>query len=237
MLLRPRGRHAKPSKAAPVLAVGGLTATLGLLDAGALTTAAHASYARGSDTDFARLRACESGGRYGTDTGNGYYGAYQFDLGTWHSLGYGGNPANSAPSTQDAAAHQLQADRGWQPWPSCARHLGLSSHSGSAASSADSSPAPVRASRSRHTIAGRPAAAPAFTGHVLTVADVGHRRADVAAWQRRMSARGWDIAVDGHFGPQSAGVARRFAAEKHLSTAHGTVDRVLWDAAWRAPVS
>ena len=237
-LLRPRGRHAKPSKAAPVLAAGGLTASLGVLDAGALAAAAgaspHTSFARGSDTDFARLRGCESGGRYGTDTGNGYYGAYQFDLRTWRGLGYGGNPANASPHTQDAAAHQLQADRGWHPWPSCARQLGLTSRTAGATATSDASD---RASRHRPTVAGRPTAAPAFGGHVLTVAEVSHRRADVATWQRRMKARGWDIVVDGHYGKRSARVASRFAAEKHLSTPHGTVDAVLWHAAWAAAVS
>jgi len=33
------------------------------------------------------LRDCESGGNYADDTGNGYYGAYQFSLGTWERLG------------------------------------------------------------------------------------------------------------------------------------------------------
>ena len=32
---------------------------------------------------FARIRQRESGGNYATNTGNGYYGAYQYDLGTW----------------------------------------------------------------------------------------------------------------------------------------------------------
>ena len=240
-LLRPRGRHAKPSKAAPVLAAGGLTASLGVLDAGALAgpahaVGAHAAYALGTDADFARLRGCESGGRYGTNTGNGYYGAYQFDLGTWHSLGYGGNPAAAGPSTQDAAAHQLQADRGWQPWPACSRALGLGSRPASLSLSRSPQP-PVRASRTRGAIPGRSTVAPDFGGHVLTVQDVGHGRADVATWQQRMLARGWDIVVDGYYGAESARVAGRFAAEKRLSTSHGTVDRVLWDAAWHLPVS
>ena len=29
------------------------------------------------------LRLCESGGNYQTNTGNGYYGAYQFSIATW----------------------------------------------------------------------------------------------------------------------------------------------------------
>jgi uncharacterized protein YabE (DUF348 family) len=49
------------------------------------------------------LRKCESGGNYADDTGNGYYGAYQFSLGTWQRLGLTGLPSNAAPSVQDQA--------------------------------------------------------------------------------------------------------------------------------------
>jgi uncharacterized protein YabE (DUF348 family) len=49
------------------------------------------------------LRDCESGGNYQDDTGNGYYGAYQFSLGTWERLGLTGLPSNAAPSVQDQA--------------------------------------------------------------------------------------------------------------------------------------
>jgi uncharacterized protein YabE (DUF348 family) len=52
---------------------------------------------------LATLRGCESGGNYADDTGNGYYGAYQFSLGTWERLGYTGLPSSAAPSTQDVA--------------------------------------------------------------------------------------------------------------------------------------
>lgn len=51
-----------------------------------------------------KLRQCESGGNYRTNTGNGYYGAYQFSEGTWNSLGTGYARADLAPpSVQDAA--------------------------------------------------------------------------------------------------------------------------------------
>jgi len=49
------------------------------------------------------LRNCESGGNYQDDTGNGYYGAYQFSLGTWERLGLSGLPNNAPPSVQDQA--------------------------------------------------------------------------------------------------------------------------------------
>ncbi len=74
---------------------------------------------------WAELRQCESGGNYADNTGNGYYGAYQFSLATWESLGYSGLPSNAPPSVQNQAARQLQAMSGWGQWPSCSMQLGL----------------------------------------------------------------------------------------------------------------
>jgi hypothetical protein len=74
---------------------------------------------------WAELRQCESGGDYSIDTGNGYYGAYQFSATTWHGLGYPGLPNQAAPSVQDQAAQRLQARSGWGQWPACSRKLGL----------------------------------------------------------------------------------------------------------------
>jgi Transglycosylase-like domain len=74
---------------------------------------------------WAELRHCESDGDYAEDTGNGYYGAYQFSLGTWESLGFSGLPSEAPAAEQDRAAEQLQARNGWGQWPSCSRQLGL----------------------------------------------------------------------------------------------------------------
>jgi hypothetical protein len=74
---------------------------------------------------LAQLRQCESSGNYAINTGNGFYGAYQFDLQTWHGLGYGGYPNQAAPFVQDQAATTLHAQRGWSPWPACSARLGL----------------------------------------------------------------------------------------------------------------
>ena len=74
---------------------------------------------------WAELRGCESGGNYQADTGNGYYGAYQFSLATWNNMGQTGLPPQPAPSIQDAVAQRLQAEAGWGQWPSCAQQLGL----------------------------------------------------------------------------------------------------------------
>ena len=68
-----------------------------------------------------RLRICESSDRYHLNTGNGYYGAYQFDARTWRGLGYRGRPDRAQKRTQDAATLKLHNHRGWRPWPACAR--------------------------------------------------------------------------------------------------------------------
>lgn len=77
------------------------------------------------DSVWAALRQCESKGNYAINTGNGYYGAYQFAASTWRKLGFSGLPHEASPATQDEAARKLQAQQGWGPWPSCTRSLGL----------------------------------------------------------------------------------------------------------------
>jgi hypothetical protein len=74
---------------------------------------------------WAGLRRCESGGNYAENTGNGYYGAYQFSAATWHGLGFPGLPSDASPAVQDRAAQQLQARSGWGQWPNCSRLLRL----------------------------------------------------------------------------------------------------------------
>ena len=71
------------------------------------------------------LRECESGDNYQADTGNGYYGAYQFSLATWVDLGYPGRPDQEPYWMQDEAAQRLEAMDGWSQWPSCSTALGV----------------------------------------------------------------------------------------------------------------
>lgn len=76
--------------------------------------------------NFAKLRSCESKGNYtAVNRSNRYFGAYQFSVGTWQSLGYGGLPHQAPSSLQDEAAKRLQAKSGWRQWPGCARQLRL----------------------------------------------------------------------------------------------------------------
>lgn len=76
------------------------------------------------------LRTCESGGNYSTDTGNGYYGAYQFSESTWNSLNTGYPRADVAPAeVQDQAIirNTLRSKGGLATQnPGCYRKMGLS---------------------------------------------------------------------------------------------------------------
>ncbi|MGI8575644.1 MAG: transglycosylase family protein [Egibacteraceae bacterium] len=77
-----------------------------------------------SDAAWDQLAACEAGGNWSADTGNGYYGGLQFSEATWRRLGGNGLPHEHPRSTQIALGRRLQAQAGWAPWPSCASKLG-----------------------------------------------------------------------------------------------------------------
>lgn len=76
------------------------------------------------------LRMCESGGNYQINTGNGYYGAYQFSLSTWNHWKTGYARADLAPpEVQDATiVKNTIASKGGlaSQNPGCYKKLGLS---------------------------------------------------------------------------------------------------------------
>jgi resuscitation-promoting factor RpfB len=74
---------------------------------------------------WAQLAQCESGGNPATNTGNGYYGLYQFSLPTWQAMGGSGLPSEASAAEQTQRAQALQAQSGWGQWPACAAKLGL----------------------------------------------------------------------------------------------------------------
>jgi hypothetical protein len=72
--------------------------------------------------NWAAIAACESGGNWGTNTGNGFYGGLQFTQGTWMANG-GGQYASSADQAtaaqQIAVANRVLASQGIGAWPVC----------------------------------------------------------------------------------------------------------------------
>jgi hypothetical protein len=59
---------------------------------------------------------------------------------------------------------------------------------------------------------------------------------DVRTWQGQMSHRGWSLAVDGYYGPESDKVCTQFQDEKGLLV-DGIVGPETWGAAWTAPIT
>jgi Transglycosylase-like domain len=66
------------------------------------------------------IASCESGGDPAAVSSDGTYrGKYQFDYGTWESMGGSGDPAAAPESEQDYRAALLYASSGSSPWPIC----------------------------------------------------------------------------------------------------------------------
>jgi resuscitation-promoting factor RpfB len=73
-----------------------------------------------------RLAGCESGGNWATNTGNGYYGGLQFNIGTWQANGGSGRPDQNSREEQIRVATKVRdAAGGYGAWPACAAKLGL----------------------------------------------------------------------------------------------------------------
>jgi len=72
-----------------------------------------------------RLAACESGGRWSVNTGNGYYGGLQFSLASWRGVGGVGMPHEASREEQILRGEILQQRGGWGNWPACTAKLGI----------------------------------------------------------------------------------------------------------------
>ncbi|MEE1618321.1 transglycosylase family protein [Brachybacterium sp. J153] len=97
-----------------VALAGGAVVASGML---ALTTTS-ASAASGWD----EVAACESGGDWAINTGNGYYGGLQFSQQTWEGFGgteYASSADQASKSEQIAVAERVLAEQGPGAWPTC----------------------------------------------------------------------------------------------------------------------
>jgi peptidoglycan hydrolase CwlO-like protein len=127
---RAAAAHAAAARAAAAPTSQGLPVNDGLVAAVRAVVAAPAPSPSGGPGGGAggvwlQLRQCESSDNYAENSGNGYYGAYQFSEATWTGLGLPGRPDLEPPGMQDQAAIRLQALYGWGQWPACSVALGL----------------------------------------------------------------------------------------------------------------
>jgi soluble lytic murein transglycosylase-like protein len=73
-----------------------------------------------SEATLDAIGACESGGDPTAVSSDGAYrGKYQFDYGTWESVGGSGDPAAASEAEQDYRAALLYTRSGSSPWPIC----------------------------------------------------------------------------------------------------------------------
>lgn len=161
-----------------------------------------------SAQDWYRLRVCESSDNYRIDTGNGYYGAYQFDVPTWRSVGGTGLPSRASKAEQDALALKLYQERGWQPW-TCATILGLGDDP-------------------NHAI-GSKSGPHGWRG---TTFHEGNHSRSLVRWQKQMHVRGATILQGtGQFGPKTESVVRTLQRQNRIPV-NGQIGRRTWELAW-----
>jgi len=116
------GRHRKPSTSS--VGVAKLAFTGAVIGGGGIALAGHAAAA--PDSEWDRVAACESGGNWGINTGNGYHGGLQFSQGTWAAHGGGEYATSANRATRDqqiAVAERVLASQGRGAWPVCGRGL------------------------------------------------------------------------------------------------------------------
>ncbi len=116
------GRHRKPTTSAKSVAKVAFTGAV--IGTGGLALAGQAGAA--TDGEWDKVAACESGGNWAINTGNGYQGGLQFSPGTWSGHG-GGEYAPAAhlatKEEQIAVAERVLGSQGRGAWPSCGRGL------------------------------------------------------------------------------------------------------------------
>jgi hypothetical protein len=78
-----------------------------------------AGTANADGVNWDAIAACESGGNWAINTGNGYYGGLQFSPGTWSANGGSGMPHQASRSEQIRVAENVLRTQGIGAWPSC----------------------------------------------------------------------------------------------------------------------
>jgi resuscitation-promoting factor RpfA len=122
-MARYRGRHRAPSKTGRTIA---RTAVAGAVAGAPLLVAAPANAA--PDSAWDKVAACESGGKWDINTGNGFHGGLQFTPSTWS--GFGGKQFapvayKATREQQIVVAERVLAKQGWNAWPVCSRKAGV----------------------------------------------------------------------------------------------------------------
>lgn len=123
MAVRGRHRRYQPNRinrASLTVTVGGAGIALPLIGTGV----AHAA----DVGTWNKVAACESGGNWSINTGNGYYGGLQFSQSTWAAYGgtaYAHRADQATKDQQIAVAEKVLKGQGPGAWPVCSVRGGL----------------------------------------------------------------------------------------------------------------
>lgn len=212
------------------VAILALVAVAGMVLAPVVVPSSSQAFADPSSDAWYELRMCESSNRYDINTGNGYYGAYQFDLPTWQSVGGSGYPHEATPEEQDARALMLYRMRGWQPW-TCARIVGLQEDSDARSGYIDDI---VIGGGTGGGSGGGGGDGGGGTGDMpqwpgtLRPGDSGE---GVKQWQLQMKARGAPLTGTGYFGEKTLAVVHKLQRDNGLNVMD-LIGPKTWTAAW-----
>jgi len=148
------------------------------------------------------VAACESGGNWAINTGNGFYGGLQFSGSTWTAFGgtrYASRANLASKAGQIATAQRVLAAQGPGAWPVCSRRAGLTQTNGGAAIAARATTMTVSRSTARTATAG-----PTQRSAVKLAVDGVMSPSTVSAIQRWVGTT-----TDGVFGPMSKQALQR----------------------------
>lgn len=121
---RGKRRAYRPRVAPAVAGTLGISALLG--GAGLLMTAG--AHADPGGVNWDAIAACESGGNWATNTGNGFYGGLQFTAGTWQANGGTGSPQGASRAEQIRVAENVLRSQGIGAWPVCGKQADSTTH-------------------------------------------------------------------------------------------------------------
>jgi hypothetical protein len=96
-----------------------------------------------SGVNWDAIAQCESGGNWGANTGNGFYGGLQFKQATWTANGGVGSPAGASREEQIRVAENVMRTQGLGAWPTCGKKAGAPGFATPV--SADTTAAPAQA--------------------------------------------------------------------------------------------
>jgi len=135
-MTRYHGRHRKPTTSGRTIAKVAVT---GMVVGAPLTAFAAPASAAGAH-NWDGVAACESGGNWAINTGNGFRGGLQFTDSTYAAYGGTGSANNASKAEQIRVAENVLAGQGVGAWPVCGARLtgGISS------AQAQSAPAPAQ---------------------------------------------------------------------------------------------